>query len=101
MKRLLLMLSIIFSALVMQAQGYIETFSLLSDNPVEEDTVVGVSPVRVINSGSIIQPIFDETCPEEMKGPFSYACKIMEEYIPPCMPVYVKVSCGNFRGTVK
>lgn len=34
-----------------------------------------------------------------MKSLFAYACKIVEEYMPPCLPLKIKVSCGNINGT--
>lgn len=34
-----------------------------------------------------------------MKGPFTYACKIVEEYLPPCLPLRVNVSCGRVNSS--
>lgn len=93
MKRIFIIISIITGVLSLKAQNNNEAYNIISDsyNNFVQDTVL----VRKINGGTIITPIFDSSCPEEMKGPFSFACKIVEEYMPPCIPIKVGVSCGR------
>ena len=62
------------------------------------ETVVDVPIVRPLNGGAVIVPTFSYSCPIEMKGAFSYACKILEEYLPPSLPIFVNVSCSDFSG---
>ena len=57
-----------------------------------------VPAIRNLNGGTVIIPIFDETCPEVMKSAFSYACKIVEDYMPPTLPLKVKVTWRIFSG---
>ena len=97
MKRLSMVIIIIGSLLSAKSQDYIESYNEISDNYV--DLVQDVQVIRTINSGTIIIPEFDESCPEEMKTPFEYACKIVEEYLPPCLPLKVKVSCGRVNSS--
>lgn len=80
-----------------KAEEYVETYNIISDqySPVIQDAQI----VRRINGGTVITPVFDESCPEEMKAPFAFACKIVEEYMPPCLPLKVNVSCGRLTGS--
>lgn len=92
-----LLFAICFISFLIKAENNIESFNVISDNYYSEihDTPI----VRSINGGTVINPIFDESCPEYLKAPFSYACKIMEEYLPPCLPLKVKVSCGRVNSS--
>ena len=86
------------SAILMtKAEENNEVYNYVSDDykSIIEDTPI----VRKINGGTIIIPEFDESCPEDIKTPFTYACKIVEEYIPPCLPLRVKVSVANLSGS--
>lgn len=94
MKRIfLLLLLLVGSVIHTMAENYIESYNIASEKYVDE--IQDVQVIRRINGGTVITPIFDETCPNEMKAPFAYACKIVEEYIPPCLPLKVEVSCGR------
>ena len=84
------------SLLNIRAEEIIETYNIVSDNYV--DTIQDIEIIRPLNGGTVINPIFDESCPKEMEGVFEYACKIVAEYMPPCLPLKVKVSCGPLRG---
>lgn len=87
----------LFSAISLTAfaetESAIDSYNYVSDDI--NNMVNDVQVVRPINGGTVIIPEFASTCPEEMKGAFSYACKILEEYLPPCLPLRVRVSCGN------
>lgn len=99
MKQVLFFLSLLFCTISLNADDYEEFYNVVSD-----DFLIDIqdTPIeRTINSGTIIIPEFDDTCPEEMKAPFSYACKIVEEYILPCLPLRVHVSVDNFLGSQK
>jgi len=97
MKLPIFYLLIICSAILARANDYVESFNVISDQ--YEGSVHDVQVVRPINGGTVIIPEFDETCPEEMKAPFAYACKIMEEYMPPCLPLKIAVSCGRVNSS--
>lgn len=96
MKRIITTVALLFTIIHVRSADNIETFNVISDSYVNE--VKDAKLIREINGGSVIIPEFDESCPEEMKTPFAYACKIVEEYIPPCLPLKVKVSCGRING---
>ena len=97
MKHFILTAIAALSFMPLLAEDSIETYNELSDNyySIVEDIPV----IRNINGGTIIIPEYDASCPEELKAPFSYACKIVEEYMPPCLPLRVKVSCGRLTGS--
>lgn len=80
-----------------KAEDYIESLNIVSDN--YSNSIEDVQVIRYINGGTVIIPEFDETCPQEMKVPFTYACKIVEEYMPPCLPIKVKISCNQLVGS--
>lgn len=93
MSRVFPFLVLILTTFCAYSEDYIESYNLISDNYVNR--IQDVQIIRPINGGTVITPVFDTSCPEEMKAPFSYACKIVEEYMPPCLPLKVKVSCGR------
>lgn len=99
MKRFLLFAFYAFNILLLRGEEYIESYGLLSDDYI--NSVSDIQLIRQINGGTMILSSFDDSCPEEMKGPFNYACKIVEEYIPPCLPLTIKVSCGKIKGSSK
>ncbi len=97
MIRIFTFVVLLATVFIAKANNYIESFNVISDNYVND--IYDVQIIRPINGGTVIIPIFDESCSEEMKAPFSYACKIVEEYMPPCLPLKVKVSCGRVNGS--
>lgn len=96
MNRLILILTLCLSAMTAFAQEYLSSSDRLSN--AYRDEVQDIPVIRSINGGTIIIPIFDESCPESIKAPFEYACKIVEEYLPPCTPITVKVSTKKIIG---
>lgn len=99
MRQLLCVLLILTCGISIGAKDYTEAFNSLSTG--NGEIFMDVEKVRVINGGTVIIPTFDSSCPEYIKAPFAYACKIMEEYLPPCLPLEVTISCGNFSGMSK
>ncbi len=97
MNKFLTFFALLATVFITHADNYIESFNVISDNYANE--IQDVPVIRPINGGTVITPIFDESCPEKIKSPFSYACKIVEEYMPPCLPLKVKVSCGRVNGS--
>ena len=97
MTRILTFIALFTTLFVVKAENNIESFNLISADYVND--IQDAQIIRSINGGTVIVPIFDESCPEKMKTPFSYACKIVEEYMPPCLPLKVKVSCGRVNGS--
>lgn len=97
MKRIVVFLSLLVLIVTVKAENYLESFSTISDDYV--DDVQDVQIIRPLNGGTIIIPEFNNSCPEEMKAPFTYACKIVEEYMPPCLPLRVRVSCGRVNSS--
>lgn len=97
MNKILTFFALLATVFITHADNYIESFNVISDNYANE--IQDVPVIRPINGGTVITPIFDESCPEKIKSPFSYACKIVEEYMPPCLPLKVKVSCGRVNGS--
>lgn len=89
-------IALLATAFISKADNYIESFNVISDG--YSDDIQDAQIIRPINGGTVIIPLFDESCPEDLKAPFSYACKIVEEYMPPCLPLKVKVSCGRING---
>ncbi len=98
MKKFILSLILLPSLVVTtRAEDYIESLNIVSDN--YSNSIEDVQVIRYINGGTVIIPEFDETCPQKMKVPFTYACKIVEEYMPPCLPIKVKISCNQLVGS--
>lgn len=58
-----------------------------------------INVIREIGGGTVVIPEFDSSCPDYIKSPFSYACKIMGEFLPPSLPLKVKVSCRNLSAS--
>ncbi len=88
MNRILIIPIGLICAMSLWAQSYSESYNVVSDaynNKIED-----VKVIRNINGGTVIIPIFDQTCPEELKTPFMYACKIVEEYMPSSLPLKIK-----------
>lgn len=96
MKRMFFLPVTLLMALPIFSENNIESYNVLSAN--YSDSVHDCKIIRPINGGTVIMPYFDESCPEEIKAPFMHACKIIEEYMPPCLPLSIKVSCGNVNG---
>lgn len=94
-KQLTIFFAIFLSLFTVSANDYIETYDEVSDRYM--NSIHNAEVIRKINGGSVIIPEFDASCPIELKGPFSHACKIIEEYMYPCLPLRVKVSCENFN----
>lgn len=100
MKRRIFFLSLILMQYcVLKADNYTEAFNIISDD--YSDSVCDIQIIRPINGGTIITPVFDSSCPEEFKSPFSLACKIVEEYMPPSLPLTINVSCGRVNGSTQ
>ena len=93
MKGFIIFLVTLTTVFIAKSDNFIESFNEISDNYVND--IHDAQIIRSINGGTVITPIFDESCPEQIKAPFSFACKIVEEYMPPCLPLKVKVSCGR------
>lgn len=98
MNRIIAFIIALFAtAFISKADSYTESFNIISDG--YSDDIQDAQIIRPINGGTVIIPLFDESCPEDLKAPFSYACKLVEEYMPPCLPIKVKVSCGRVNGS--
>lgn len=97
MKGFIIFLVTLTTVFIAKSDNFIESFNEISDNYVND--IHDAQIIRSINGGTVITPIFDESCPEQIKAPFSFACKIVEEYMPPCLPLKVKVSCGRVKGS--
>lgn len=97
MIRLPVIISMLMSVLIASADDYMESFNVMSDN--YQEKIQDVQIIRPINGGTVLIPIFDDSCPEELKAPFSYACKIVEEYMPTCLPLQIAVSCGEVNSS--
>lgn len=80
-------------SLSLWAQTYSESYNIVSD--AYNNKIENVKVIRNINGGTVIIPLFDESCPEELKAPFMYACKIVEEYLPSALPLKIKVSVDD------
>lgn len=79
------------------AQEETEVYNYASDDIKNECFKIPV--IRRINGGTIIKIEYEGTWPTEMKGAFEYACKIWEEQLPPMLPINIKASIGNIRGS--
>lgn len=96
MKKFVVLLLSLLSVSGAKAEDYIESYNIVSDE--YDNSVHGAGVIRQINGGTVIIPEFDESCPEDIKGPFRHACKILEEYLYPSLPLRVRVSCGTLTG---
>lgn len=99
MKKILVILALL-SALCLSA----ETREMEFYNEVSEEsnpTVCDIPVVRSINGGTVIKVDFASSCPEQIKAPFMHACKILEEYLPPCLPLKVRVECEMLTGSAR
>lgn len=96
MNRIIFLTLLCLTTISVHSESFIESINEVSDNYLEsvQDTVF----IRNINGGTVIIPIFDDSCPPDMQNAFSYACKIVEEYMLPCLPLNIKVSCGHLTG---
>lgn len=97
MKHLLFTLFAIYATFSVVANDYLETYNIVSDECV--NSVQEVNIIRKINGGTVLIPEFDKSCPEELMGPFSHACRIVEEYLYPCLPIRIKVSTARLGGS--
>lgn len=97
MNRIFTLIALLATSFIAKSDNYIESFNVLSDD--YSNDIQDAQIIRPINGGTVISPIFDDSCPEYLKAPFSYACKIVEEYMPPCLPLKVKVSCSELKGS--
>lgn len=97
MKHVITFVILTVSVFLVFAEEYTETFNVLSDD--FEESVQDTQIIRNINGGTVIIPIFDDSCPKQLIPSFSYACKIVEEYLPPCLPLSVRVSVGRINNT--
>lgn len=96
MKRILAFIigiSLIVIASASETASSYESYHYASDKYWGE--VKDINVVREIGGGTVIIPEFDSSCPEYIKSPFTYACKIMGEFLPSSLPLKVKVSCKN------
>lgn len=84
------------ACLSLAAQSYMESYNVVSDEVSDQKEDIKI--IRNINGGTVILPEFDETCPEDLRAPFCFACKIVEEYLPPSLPIRVKVSVDDLTG---
>lgn len=62
MKRLFLIGILLVSVFIAKAEDYFETYNVLSDDYVVD--IQDAQIIRQINGGTVITPIFDETCPK-------------------------------------
>lgn len=85
MRYIVALATVLLSVFHASGETYIESFNNVSEDSIGH--VHDIELIRNINGGTVIIPEFDSSCPEEMKGPFMYACKIVEEYMPPCLPL--------------
>lgn len=99
MKRAVILSALSIVGLSVNADDFNESYNVISDNYVDE--IRDVEIIRPLNGGTVITPEFDRSCPEEMRAAFSYACKIVEEYMPPCLPLRVLVSCGELSPSAR
>jgi len=97
MKRPLCLITLLTALPFVKAEDYNVVYNVVSDDI--QSIVENVPVQRIINSGTVIIPEFDESCPEELKAPFSYACKLVEEYMLPSLPLRVKVSVEDLTGS--
>ena len=97
MNRIITLIVLLMSIFLATANDYVESFNVISNK--YSDKIQDIKIIRPINGGTVIIPEFDESCPEELKAPFAYACKIVEEYMPTCLPLKVKVSCGRINSS--
>ncbi len=106
MKKLLLLISCVLSAIVAHAAVVgslnppVICETMANDSFAGE--VIDMPGVRPIWSGSKIIVSYDEDVPQEMVGAFDFATKIWEEVLPPTLPITVRVELSKtMRGKSK
>ncbi len=91
-----LVIALIFAVLPYTGIANDDTsYNLVSD--AYNDEINDLQIIRPMRSGSVILADFDASCPDELKGAFMFACKIMEEAMPISLPITVYVSLHLFR----
>lgn len=85
------------AAFASETASSFESYHYVSDKYWGE--VKDINVVREIGGGTVIIPEFDSSCPEYIKGPFTYACKIMGEFLPSSLPLKVRVYCNTLSGS--
>lgn len=75
------------------SEEYYEAYNLALNSLNDDFHDLGI--IRPINGGTVILPEFEDGCPEELINAFSYACKILEEYMPTSLPIKVLVKTHN------
>jgi len=74
-KRLTTLIISMLFIIGLNASDYIESYNEISEG--YNNSVHDANVIRQINGGTVLIPEFDSSCPNEIKGPFSYACKIV------------------------
>lgn len=76
-----------------------EAYNMVSDqyDPVDEP----MKTVRTIAGGTVIGVEFTDNCPYALRNSFSHACKLLEEFLPPSLPLKIKVDAATLRGSQK
>lgn len=93
--KLILISLICFSPETLYGSDKLEADNYVSSDFI--DIVQKLPVVREINGGTVFVVKYGDNCSYQMRGAFEYACKILEEYMPPCLPINVYVEWGSFR----
>lgn len=70
------------------AQTYVEDDGYVSSG--SEPYISGMKTVREISGGTVFRISYSGAWSPEMKGAFEYAARMVEEVIPPCLPITVE-----------
>lgn len=81
------------SSSAVNAQDYTEEQSNIWSTPVFYNS--RMKEVREINGGTVFRISYEGEWTPELKGAFEYAAKMVEEVIPPCLPVTLRARLAD------
>lgn len=94
MRKLLFIVSFVLLSLLGQAEQNIVTESYTTGG--QYDISQPLKVIRTINGGTVFRVEYGTDVQLHMQGAFEYACKLLEEYLPSCLPITVKVEIEDF-----
>ncbi|MCD8387130.1 MAG: hypothetical protein LUD17_09610 [Bacteroidales bacterium] len=97
MKKLIFLTLFLGALCASWAQDYVESENFATDSYI--DVTNPLKTIRQINGGTVFKIEYGDGFTVEMKGAFEYACKLLEEYIPTCLPITVYAEWGNLSST--
>ncbi len=105
MRNILFIITLLATFTATGKVNYEEIFSYLPEDDgiavLSDDTPVShpTKEIRYINGGTVFRISYGEDVGYEVRGAFEHACKLLEEYLPPCLPITVRVEWADLRSS--